>query len=438
MAKEEVIGSPRRSLVFETVGSIRVKVGDKYYPLKYDKTEVNKDDTEPEDSRIIITNNISDYESGLLSYPGDGKIIFALNDGIYSTLDGKYNNYNTAIHTASELKTNEFTETVVFKGNPAFSVDNTTMINKLNANYFEGHSWKDVIELVNSSIKTNKPSTDLKNETQYDWLEVGDLTVKNLTFDNISGNIVMSSKLMVQDAEIIYDDYCGHGVDLITPLYYLWKSNGVDLEALSDEFVSGKTFPGFIRIFLEGANHDYTGGVPSTYTEHPDDFDTQLVEACSTEDMNDNPGNLYWQLSERTAHEDFKFPKSISCIPLSEAIEIFNSIQDGGGDDVLSLPKTSNIYNEVFSKIYFMTEEDKAEYIGPVVHFKLSAGSVSPGMTGSFQLTETNKDSGRTTDFMEDFIITAVSGSDVYGKLNRPITFSSELQTVETPVYLTY
>lgn len=33
MAKEEIIGSPRRNLVFETSGVIRVKVGDKYYKL---------------------------------------------------------------------------------------------------------------------------------------------------------------------------------------------------------------------------------------------------------------------------------------------------------------------------------------------------------------------------------------------------------------------
>ena len=69
MAKEEVIGSPRKNLVFETVGSIRVKVGDKYYKLNYDK-EVDEDEEDESslESKIIITDDILLYETGQYEY----------------------------------------------------------------------------------------------------------------------------------------------------------------------------------------------------------------------------------------------------------------------------------------------------------------------------------------------------------------------------------
>ena len=56
MAKEEIIGSPRRNLVFETSGVIRVKVGDKYYKLNYDKETT--DDEEKVESYIDIIDRL--------------------------------------------------------------------------------------------------------------------------------------------------------------------------------------------------------------------------------------------------------------------------------------------------------------------------------------------------------------------------------------------
>lgn len=52
MAKEEIIGSPRRNLVFETSGVIRVKVGDKYYKLNYDKETTDDEDEESIESKL--------------------------------------------------------------------------------------------------------------------------------------------------------------------------------------------------------------------------------------------------------------------------------------------------------------------------------------------------------------------------------------------------
>ena len=75
MAKEEIIGSPRRNLVFETSGVIRVKVGDKYYKLNYDKETTDDEDEESIESKIIIVDDILLYETGQYEYPGDRKII---------------------------------------------------------------------------------------------------------------------------------------------------------------------------------------------------------------------------------------------------------------------------------------------------------------------------------------------------------------------------
>jgi hypothetical protein len=140
MAKEEVIGSPRRNLVFETSGVIRVKVGDKYYKLNYDKETTNEEDEESIESKIIIVDDILLYETGQYEYPGDRKIIFALNGGIYYTLDNGYFSFNESQDSDILLERDTiFDNTVIFNGNPPFKLNSSEVINNLNAQFINGH-----------------------------------------------------------------------------------------------------------------------------------------------------------------------------------------------------------------------------------------------------------------------------------------------------------
>ena len=82
--KDEVIGNSRRNLVLKTAGIIRVLVGDKYYNINFRSSEEEQEDKDEEiTSSFIIANNIRDYEDGTLEYPGEKRIIFTLDGGIY-------------------------------------------------------------------------------------------------------------------------------------------------------------------------------------------------------------------------------------------------------------------------------------------------------------------------------------------------------------------
>ena len=208
MAKEEIIGSPRRNLVFETSGVIRVKVGDKYYKLNYDKETTDDEDEESIESKIIIVDDILLYETGQYEYPGDRKIIFALNGGIYYTLDNSYFSFSDSQNSDASLEGNIiFDNTVIFNGTPPFKLSSSEVISNLNAQFIDGHSWNDIQALLNKqNISFNTlETTDGKfiaedGKVTCNTVVCSNANIKKLSFETLSGNISIGGNISVQQA----------------------------------------------------------------------------------------------------------------------------------------------------------------------------------------------------------------------------------------------
>lgn len=404
MAKEEVIGSPRRNLVFETSGVIRVKVGDKYYKLNYSKEESNEEDTESLESKIIITNNIASYESGLYAYPGDEKIIFALNDGIYYTLDGNYINFNTLMIPNDKETTKIFDNTVIFKGNPAFTISNSKLINNLNAQFLDGHSWNEILSRISSisnptfnTLETSDGEFSVSEGTvTCNTIICDNVSVKNISFENISGNIIVGGDVTVSDSELyINGKLCDFGVNIFQLLYKLYSTKGIDTDKT--------TFVDFAKNFVKSINSNYNWQTPSTYASHQVDFDRQLLNE-----------SLYWEPI------NIESWKNTLCIPLSVADTYYVDPEElsESSETAENIKRSSNLYNEILTKIYIIPEESKPIFYGVVLKLYLSSGFVSPRTEGELIIRESktveNSEESIITDTKTKFIVTGMNDNEVY------------------------
>lgn len=380
MAKEEVIGSPRRNLVFETSGVIRVKVGDKYYKLNYDKEITNDKDEESIESKIIIVDDILLYETGQYEYPGDGKIIFALNGGIYYTLDNGYFNFNDSQDSDTLLeKSTIFDNTVIFNGNPPFKLNSSDVINNLNAQFIEGHNWNDIQSLLsNKNTSFNiLETTDGKfraedGKVTCNTIVCDNANIKNLSFDNLSGNITLDGNINVIDSELyingaLYD----LGINILQLLYKLYSVKGVN--------TNKTTFVEFAKDFVKSVNTNYNWQTPSTYTNYQFDFDRQLLSE-----------SFYWEPINIESWKD------ISCIPLSVADTYYIDPEEITEDTEITenaenIARSSNLYNEIMTKIYIIPKESKSTFNGIVLKLSIDSGFVVPGTEGELIINEYKK-----------------------------------------------
>lgn len=153
--RDELIGNSRRNLVLKTAGIIRVLVGDKYYNIDFRSEKEEQEDKDNEiTSNFIIAKNINGYENGIIEYPGDGKIIFTLDGGIYYTKNDKYNKYSAEVARSNNSIASDFNNTINFKASIPFVVNSNTLINNLNAQYLNGKTENDFI-LRGSNIRLN-------------------------------------------------------------------------------------------------------------------------------------------------------------------------------------------------------------------------------------------------------------------------------------------
>lgn len=156
--KDEVIGNSRRNLVLKTAGIIRVLVGDKYYNINFRSSEEEQEDKDEEiTSSFIIANNIRDYEDGTLEYPGEKRIIFTLDGGIYYTLDGDYKSYSVGSTDTNVIT--EYQDTVSFNAAQPFNVVSNEVIPNLNSRYLNGYTDSDFVKSDNY-IKLNNLNLD--------------------------------------------------------------------------------------------------------------------------------------------------------------------------------------------------------------------------------------------------------------------------------------
>lgn len=404
MAKEEVIGSPRRNLVFETSGVIRVKVGDKYYKLNYDKEITNDKDEESIESKIIIVDDILLYETGQYEYPGDGKIIFALNGGIYYTLDNGYFNFNDSQDSDTLLeKSTIFDNTVIFNGNPPFKLNSSDVINNLNAQFIEGHNWNDIQSLLsNKNTSFNiLETTDGKfraedGKVTCNTIVCDNANIKNLSFDNLSGNITLDGNINVIDSELyingaLYD----LGINILQLLYKLYSVKGVN--------TNKTTFVEFAKDFVKSVNTNYNWQTPSTYTNYQFDFDRQLLSE-----------SFYWEPINIESWKD------ISCIPLSVADTYYIDPEEITEDTEITenaenIARSSNLYNEIMTKIYIIPKESKSTFNGIVLKLSIDSGFVTPGTEGELIINEYKKDTSEEIENISaKFIVTGINNDEIY------------------------
>lgn len=404
MAKEEVIGSPRRNLVFETSGVIRVKVGDKYYKLNYDKEITNDKDEESIESKIIIVDDILLYETGQYEYPGDGKIIFALNGGIYYTLDNGYFNFNDSQDSDTLLeKSTIFDNTVIFNGNPPFKLNSSDVINNLNAQFIEGHNWNDIQSLLsNKNTSFNiLETTDGKfraedGKVTCNTIVCDNANIKNLSFDNLSGNITLDGNINVIDSELyingaLYD----LGINILQLLYKLYSVKGVN--------TNKTTFVEFAKDFVKSVNTNYNWQTPSTYTNYQFDFDRQLLSE-----------SFYWELINIESWKD------ISCIPLSVADTYYIDPEEITEDTEITenaenIARSSNLYNEIMTKIYIIPKESKSTFNGIVLKLSIDSGFVVPGTEGELIINEYKEDEVNEAESTSaKFVVTGINNNELY------------------------
>ena len=152
MAKEELIGSKNRDLVFRTAGRISVLIGDKYYPLNFgeESTSSSKDDNTNNSNSVnsvISTESIDGYLNNDIQYPGDNKMIVLSNGDVYVTLNGEY---KKLFSPTSAQEINSFNKVISFLANPGFRMQYQTLIANLNANFLNGKRDVDFVQNSNN------------------------------------------------------------------------------------------------------------------------------------------------------------------------------------------------------------------------------------------------------------------------------------------------
>lgn len=276
--KEERIGTPRRNLIIETAGIIRILVGDKYYDLDFkNSTPTNKDGSKV-DSNFIVTYNIESYLTGEANYPGDGKIIFAIYSGIYYTDGGLY--YPMTIQESSKNngEPSTFDSTVRFNGTPVFSVTNDLVINNLNADLLDGYHASEFAKKSDINLTLNEIHT---NDGEFNYAN-GKLDVPNISADKISADILKFEKL---DGAIVlgvntnltyygefFNDKLGiyHGINLLKELYDLY---------IDAEFITEKTFLELASELFEPVNNDWDFTLPVYEEYDEDDLLSEIFES---------------------------------------------------------------------------------------------------------------------------------------------------------------
>ena len=240
MAKEERIGNPYKNLVFRTSGNIRVLVGDKYYTLKYDTENADdKSSNAAESNFIIAEEGMGPYLSGELEYPGNSKIIFAPGDNIYYTDNEMYLPFDKEEDTEgpSISTTNTFNDTVIFNGNPAFVINgDNTRINNLNAEYLDGYFASDFIKKTDKlefeSIGTSDENFKVEDGNIIARsISVTNGNIKNLSFQNLIGNIQIGSNVKVINfSEFLNSKLISYNVDIFTIIHNLFNQSEIITE----------------------------------------------------------------------------------------------------------------------------------------------------------------------------------------------------------------
>lgn len=394
MAREEIIGSPRRNLVLQTTGGIRVKVGDKYYRLKYSEEEETSENTEEKASNFMVVDSIADYESGIIAYPGDEIVIFSIKEAkLYYTLDGLYHEYGeTSDVTSSVEDVKEFDSTVLFNGDPPFQITTNTLIPNLNAEFLNGKTAEDFLTKGDSVVYESIRTKDGAFNHSDGVTTIDNAKINNLSVDNLNSNINIGVNANILDSDETVDSMVNRrGVNPITILY--------------DAFLVGIT--------------DKLGNSQTDFTA------------------------LCKELLKPVSPSTFKFPNPTLDTP--EKTEYYNKTLAGITEIVYEITSESTWDKyvsenksllSILRNSYFT--ESLSAYNGTV--FLLTSDNPLPiGLTGQTQLIE-EKENGDSVTHLINYIVSGVEEDYVYitTDFKTEVMSSANINKVVSEISITY
>lgn len=235
-SRDELIGNSRRNLVLKTAGIIRVLVGDKYYNIDFRSEKEEQEDKDEEiTSNFIIANNINGYKNGIIDYPGDGKIIFTLDGGIYYTKKYKYNEYDFSNSLIKESEANDFDNTVNFNAKIPFAVKNSNLIQNLNAQYINGKTSDDFITKSHNISLDNLTVKSISSDDGLFSYNDGILNIPNHEINSISNKVTLGDVKIISVKELEYSKVLPYKNDLLFDvLDAIWDIEDKDFTLISE------------------------------------------------------------------------------------------------------------------------------------------------------------------------------------------------------------
>jgi hypothetical protein len=181
----QVLGSPSKDLVLNTLGKVYVRTGDRYYELDFrnspvqSDTDVNTDsaiESNISESDVVITKSISDLE-----YPGDNKFVISLDGKFYVTTKGRYKNV-TPSNSLSESVNN-------------LTITSLTDVNVIGQLYSDGL----IVDFLSNKITVDSIEVDKISAKS---INVSNLNVtSNDTFVSGSGKLYIGPDLSIYDVD---------------------------------------------------------------------------------------------------------------------------------------------------------------------------------------------------------------------------------------------
>lgn len=366
----QVLGSPSKDLVLNTLGKVYVRTGDRYYELDFrnspvqSDTDVNTDsviESNISESDVVITKSISDLE-----YPGDNKFVISLDGKFYITTKGRYKNV-TPSNSLPESVNN-------------LTITSLTDVNVIGQLYSDGL----IVDFLSNKITVDSLEVDKISAKS---INVSNLNVtSNDTFVSGSGKLYIGPELSIYDIDsendLIYfytkaefDPDIFPKKELITDNTESFVCEIVDV---TSDYILGRLISGEVndpsKIILKGDHIRYDSTWKSFYDKtynlrfnhilnSGDYSDLELATVNSNVSLTLKPGTLIKCLSDCTIdvtvneiNNKYQLYKNVlylindtNCINLTDSIRYFKTKQefdniDRKTIDVAFIEDTEQIY----------------------------------------------------------------------------------------------
>jgi len=193
------VGIGTRNLVLNTLGKVYVRVGDRYHELEFikngqvDHTLINNDLPD-----ILVIDSRTELDN--MQYPGDGKVVVSNDDGLWTTENGGFREFDFS-RSINSLELEELSVVgpiqIDVANEAPFVINSTEMVRNLNTEFLGGIHFSEFPR--RGTFQTIRGQWIFNNNT---WFHT--ITVENEVVDN-SRNIVidfMNSSITVRDLTV--------------------------------------------------------------------------------------------------------------------------------------------------------------------------------------------------------------------------------------------